>query len=118
MPIVEDLTTEMLTSYNELNGSIIEEFHSEPDPLQFMRHVANNRPFVIRGGCSDWPAVQKWDCQYLRNVLAQTLVRVAVTRHGSVRFYLCAHLADSRAEKCTQVMLMHQRALVVVTYIS
>ena len=77
---IEDL----ITSYHELNAGFVEELDAEPSPLEFMRYVAKNRPFVVRGGASSWPAMQKWDCSYLRSVMDGRLVNVAVTPHGSV----------------------------------
>ncbi|KAJ2974605.1 hypothetical protein NUW58_g8607 [Xylaria curta] len=38
---------ELLTTYNELNSSRIEELNEEPSPLEFMRYVARNIP--LRG---------------------------------------------------------------------
>jgi jumonji domain-containing protein 7 len=43
----------MLETYNELNSSQITELEEVPSPLEFMRFVSANRPFVVRGGASD-----------------------------------------------------------------
>lgn len=75
---------DMIRTYHELNGGIDELFET-PSPLDFMRYVAKNRPFVVRGGCSNWHAVQNWNATYLRNTMGDTLIKVAVTPHGSVR---------------------------------
>jgi len=76
-------TAELLVTYHELNGDIEE--LPEPSPLSFMRFVARNRPFVVRGGCSTWQAQRKWDATYLQEIMKDTPVNVAVTPHGSVR---------------------------------
>ncbi len=76
-----DAITEMIISYHELNGDV-DEMSEEPSALDFMRFVAKNRPFVVRRGCSTWPAVRKWNSNYLREALATTPVKVAVTPKG------------------------------------
>ncbi|KAI1801385.1 Clavaminate synthase-like protein [Daldinia bambusicola] len=79
----DDPIAELITSFNELNGSEVEELDEEPSPLEFMRYVALNIPFVVRGGASDWPAVQRWTASYLRDELAGHHVNVAVTPYGN-----------------------------------
>ena len=91
---LDEAIKELLASYQELNGRI-DELDEEPSPLDFMRYVSKNRPFVSRGGCSTWPAVRKWDFNYLRNKLNKTLVKVAITTKGLV------HFGDS--PNCTKV---------------
>ncbi|KAK7910853.1 hypothetical protein PG985_013334 [Apiospora marii] len=44
-----DPIAELITTYNELNSSVVEELAEEPSPLEFMRYVARNTPFVVRG---------------------------------------------------------------------
>ncbi|KAL7817036.1 Clavaminate synthase-like protein [Trichoderma aethiopicum] len=73
----------LINTFNELNPSTVEELFSEPSPLEFMRYVARNTPFVIRGGASSWKATKKWDSAYLRTVLAGQSVNVAVTPFGN-----------------------------------
>lgn len=83
-----DPVAELITSYFELNGSTIEELDdggAEPSPLEFMRYVARNTPFVVRGGATTWPAVQTWSVPFLRDALANHTVNVAVTPNGWVR---------------------------------
>ena len=46
--------------------------------------VAANRPLVVRGGISHWPAFSRWNADYLKQVMGSTLVEVAVTPLGSV----------------------------------
>ncbi|KAI1335240.1 phospholipase A2 [Xylariaceae sp. FL0016] len=79
-----DPIVELLTSYRELNTSRIEELDEEPSPLEFMRYVARNTPFVVRGGSAhEWQAAQRWDAAYLRAAMEGQTVNVAVTPHGN-----------------------------------
>ena len=48
-----------------------------------MRHVAQNRPFVIKNGAKDFPARKHWNATYLRTVMASENVNVAITPHGN-----------------------------------
>ncbi|KJX94163.1 jmjc domain-containing protein 7 [Zymoseptoria brevis] len=73
----------LIETYHELNLSIVQELSDEPSPLEFMRYVARNRPFVVRNAAKDWPAVRKWDTKYLSRVLHRQDVRVAVTPKGN-----------------------------------
>ncbi|KAF5650174.1 putative phospholipase [Fusarium sp. NRRL 25303] len=36
----------LISTFNELNSNSIDELHDEPSPLEFMRYVARNTPFV------------------------------------------------------------------------
>lgn len=77
-----DPIAELITTFNELNSSLIEELDEEPSPLEFMRFVARNTPFVIRGGASTWKATQTWTPSFLAQQLGDELVNVAVTPFG------------------------------------
>ncbi|CAK7267112.1 hypothetical protein SEPCBS119000_002373 [Sporothrix epigloea] len=80
-----DPIAELITTYFELNGSTIDELDGsgiEPSPLDFMRYVARNTPFVVRRGAASWPAVRNWSVPFLRNALAEHVVNVAVTPNG------------------------------------
>ena len=79
----KDATEDMLVTYHELNGDI-EELYEDPSPLDFMRFVARNRPFVVRGGCSPWPAMRKWSVAYLKETMRGIPIKVAITPCGSV----------------------------------
>jgi jumonji domain-containing protein 7 len=48
-----------------------------------MRHVTRNRPFVIKNGASNWPALKKWNTTYLSNAMSGQTVNVAITPHGN-----------------------------------
>ncbi|KAK3325670.1 cupin-like domain-containing protein [Apodospora peruviana] len=78
-----DPIEELITTYNELNSSVIEELHEEPSPLEFMRFVAKNTPFVVRGGAASWKATQTWSPRFLAEHLGQEPVNVAVTPLGN-----------------------------------
>lgn len=84
---MEDLSgdpiADLITSFNELNSSTAEELDEEPSPLEFMRYVARNTPFVVRGGAVDWQAIKRWNANYLREQLAGHRVNVAVTPFGN-----------------------------------
>ncbi|KAI0398347.1 phospholipase A2 [Xylariaceae sp. FL0594] len=82
-PTPDDPVEELLTSYNELNSSRIDELNGEPSPLEFMRYVSRNTPFVVRGAACDWTATRTWDAAYLRSTLAGHKVNVAVTPVGN-----------------------------------
>ncbi|KAF4546213.1 Phospholipase [Lasiodiplodia theobromae] len=73
----------LITSYHELNPNCVDELEEEPSPLEFMRYVATNRPFVIRGGASSWPSHRKWNAAYLKEVMAGQHVNVAITNRGN-----------------------------------
>lgn len=81
--MIDDAIRELLITYQELNGSVVEELHEHPTPLEFMRYVHRGRPFVVRGGVSDWPALQ-WTIEYLKQTMGDTMIQVAVTPSGSV----------------------------------
>jgi jumonji domain-containing protein 7 len=74
--------TSFLETYHSLNLSTITTLTSTPSPLEFMRYVAQNTPFVIRGGASDWSAVQKWNVGYLKGIMGEGKVQVAITPFG------------------------------------
>jgi peptidyl-lysine (3S)-dioxygenase / protease len=73
---------ELIVTFNDLNHSDVDELDDEPSPLEFMRYVARNTPFVIRGGASSWKASQKWNAEYLKSALSDQTVNVAVTPCG------------------------------------
>ena len=79
-----DPLAELITTYNELNASVIAELDEEPSPLEFMRFVATNTPFVVRRGAGHWPAAQTWNANHLLDALRGHAVNVAVTPYGWV----------------------------------
>lgn len=72
----------MLRTYHEINADGIDEFTHEPTPLEFMKYVHRNRPFIVRGGCADWPAVRKWNLDYLLQKVGTSTVEIAETPLG------------------------------------
>ncbi|KAF5877387.1 putative phospholipase a2 protein [Botrytis fragariae] len=81
--ISSDPITDLLTTYNELNSSTVTILDEAPSALEFMRFVALNRPFIVRGFASDWKATSTWSLSYLRSTLSSHEVNVAVTPHGN-----------------------------------
>lgn len=79
---ISEALADFLRTYQDFNSNAVDELHKEPSGLGFMRYVSRNRPFVIRGGCKDWPACRKWSADYLAEILGDSLVNVAVTPHG------------------------------------
>lgn len=79
-----DAISSMLTTYNDLNSSNIDELTSTPSPLEFMRFVSRNRPFIVRGGASNWTATKTWNIARLKELMGDTAVEVAVTPKGYV----------------------------------
>lgn len=82
MDALNDLTAELIRSYNELNAARVDELAHAPSPLEFMRYVARNRPFVLRGGAAHWRAARVWSADYLADAMGARLVDVAVTPYG------------------------------------
>ena len=60
-----------------------------------MRYVARNRPFVVRKAAATWSSHKKWNSDYLRQILRDTNVNVAITPHGNADSIL--HLSPSGA---------------------
>ncbi|KAL1850409.1 hypothetical protein Daus18300_012943 [Diaporthe australafricana] len=83
MQSVVDPLVELLTNYNELNTSVVDELDQEPSPLEFMRYVSRNTPFVVRGGATNWTATKTWNLAQLENLLRDHTVNVAVTPKGN-----------------------------------
>jgi hypothetical protein len=80
----QDPIADLITAYHEFNATVIDELHEEPSALEFMRYVAKNRPFVVRGGAKAWKACESWDAAYLSDVMRSEDVQVAVTPYGYV----------------------------------
>ena len=80
--VTTDTCKGLIEDYYELNPNKIDVFDEEPSALEFMRFVAKNRPFIIRGGASDWQACRKWNINYLKDTVGDRLVKVAITPKG------------------------------------
>jgi jumonji domain-containing protein 7 len=74
---------DLLSTYHDLNPPQVTVLDSEPSPLEFMRHVSLNRPFVVRNYATSWPALKKWNASYLSQILGEQPVNVAITPHGN-----------------------------------
>lgn len=97
-----DPIAELLITYNELNSGVIAELDEEPSPLEFMRYVSKNTPFVVRRAAVGWEACRTWNARYLGDQLDQATVNVAVTPKGwvwTMRGYKAADLADLRYQQ-------------------
>ena len=84
MSNIAEATAHMLTTYHELNGGM-HILYEEPSPLDFMRYVTKNRPLLVRKGCSKWLAVRRWNVDYLRKLIQDTPIKIAVTPYGLVQ---------------------------------
>ena len=73
---------DLIATYHELNPSTVEELSAEPSPLEFMRYVSRNAPFVVRRGVKDWKAFELWDRDFLVEAMRGMRVNVAVTPRG------------------------------------
>ncbi|OLN84445.1 JmjC domain-containing protein 7 [Colletotrichum chlorophyti] len=79
----DDPLAELITTYYELNGAFIDELKEEPSPLEFMRYVARNTPFVVRHAASSWKSNKSWDKEFLLGIFKDQTVNVAVTPFGN-----------------------------------
>lgn len=80
---VHQAIEELITTYQELNGSQVAELTEVPSPIEFMQYVRRGRPCVIRGAASEWPAT-KWTVEYLENKMKGSYIQVAITPLGCV----------------------------------
>ena len=71
-------------TYHDLNANIVDELAEVPSPLEFLRFVHKNRPFIVRNAATEWDAYAKWDADYLRKVTGNQHVQVAITPYGYV----------------------------------
>lgn len=77
---LENLSSEAKELYID---STVPEIEGAPSPLQFYRdYVASNKPVLINNAVSQWPALQRWNSDYLRKKIGQREVTVAVTPNG------------------------------------
>ena len=82
MGSLEALLSLALNTYHELNTSRIIELAEAPSPLEFMRFVTSNKPFIIRNGAAHWPAVGLWTSDYLKQSMGNARIQVAITPLG------------------------------------
>jgi len=79
---IEDALNSLVETYNDLNPPVMDVLDHIPTALEFLRYVARNTPFVIRGGAESWSAYKKWSLSYLQQKLADHQVKVAITPDG------------------------------------
>lgn len=79
---MSDPIANAINNYHDLNASVVDELQGEPSPLEFMRFVAKNRPFVARQAATQWAALQRWNANYLQDVMRDQSVKVATTPLG------------------------------------
>lgn len=77
-----DPIVELLETYKDLNNPKVAELLEEPSALEFMRAVGLNKPFIVRGGCAGWKATRLWNLQYLKEVMNDQNINVAITPKG------------------------------------
>lgn len=77
-----DPIANLISTFHSLNAAVIDVLYEEPTPLEFMRYVAHNRPFVVRGAASGWRAIKLWDAEYLSEAMKGEQVKVAITPQG------------------------------------
>ncbi|KAL5119668.1 hypothetical protein ACEQ8H_002514 [Pleosporales sp. CAS-2024a] len=82
---VHDALKELLDNYHDINSQTVTELEQEPTPLEFMRYVARNQPFVIRNNANKdfGPITQRWTPSYICQKLGSTKVTVALTPAGN-----------------------------------
>lgn len=78
-----DSINTLLQDFYELNPPHIEVLTDHPSPLEFMRFVSLNRPFIIRSGARNWEATRCWNIPVLKQLLKGQSINVAITPHGN-----------------------------------
>jgi jumonji domain-containing protein 7 len=79
----------LLENYHDINSQTVTELKREPTPLEFMRFVSRNQPFVIRRsphsneGALFQKALERWNVKYLKEKMAGQKVTVAITPSGN-----------------------------------
>ncbi|KAJ8029515.1 JmjC domain-containing protein 7 [Holothuria leucospilota] len=64
-------------------GQTVPILEKPPSPLRFHREwVSPNKPVIIKNAVTSWPALEKWDLNYLSQILQNKKVSVAVTPNG------------------------------------
>ena len=53
-----------------------------PSPIGFPETISSNRPAVITGAFDDWPAMERWNLDYLADAMGDAKVSVNVTPDG------------------------------------
>ena len=74
-------TAELIQTYHEVNHPP-DEFAGDAKAADFLRNIRLNRPFCVRQGCAEWPALRRWNAGYLQERMGDRLVQVAQTPLG------------------------------------
>lgn len=78
--VLENLSIEAKELYL---SSEVSRLGKPPTPLEFVRDwVSPNVPVIIKNAFNHWPALKKWNCDYLRQKIGHKTVTVAVTPNG------------------------------------
>ncbi|KAF8470130.1 cupin-like domain-containing protein [Kalaharituber pfeilii] len=73
---------ELLETYHDLNTSWVERLEQPPTPIEFLQIIKRNRPVVIHNALYHWPAITKWNADYLRCTI-NSHIAVAETPLGN-----------------------------------
>ena len=77
---LENLSVEAKELYLNLE---VPRLGKPPTPLEFLRDwVSPNVPVIIKNAFNHWPALEKWNSDYLRQKIGHRTVTVAVTPNG------------------------------------
>jgi len=81
--MTEQLLVNLAEEFRELSlGEEVQVLENPPSALEFARIVAGNKPVLIRGATSHWPALTKWNSAYLKDTIGDHVVTVAITPDG------------------------------------
>lgn len=72
---------ELLKTYHELNSDCVERLSEPPSPEEFLHIIRRNRPVIISNALGHWPAVERWNSDYLKEKIKGNIT-VAQTPHG------------------------------------
>jgi jumonji domain-containing protein 7 len=79
----------LLDNYHDINSQSVTELTREPTPLEFMRYVSRNQPFIIRHHPDSTEAtlfkktLELWSAEYLTERMKGEEVTVAITPSGN-----------------------------------
>lgn len=73
-------------------GTLLSDMHkceeiSQPTADQFYSYVHANRPFIIRNLAQDWPALEKWNFDYLKRIVKDKKVCTNTYLFNKVALY-------------------------------
>ncbi|KAF0981735.1 hypothetical protein FDP41_012392 [Naegleria fowleri] len=89
LDLLSEQTRELYCGGSELEEAEIEElngfpcYDDEDEILNFIQHyVSFNKPVVFRNAVCDWPAFDKWNVNYFKQVIGEREISVACTPNG------------------------------------